>query len=472
MANILVVDDDKKICDLLEAELRRLGHETQSAGTSQQALDLAGADNFDVVYLDVQLPGRSGLEIIPEIRQTPGEPEVIIMTGYGSPDGAELAVKNGAWDYIQKPAPRNQLILALMRALQFREQSRAAKHPALLKRNLIIGESHRINQCLSLVAQAAATEASVLITGETGTGKELFARAIHENSRRNSEPFVVVDCAALPDTLAESVLFGHEKGAFTGAEKPRSGLIRRANKGTLFLDEMGELPIELQKSFLRVLQEHRFHPLGSDREVESDFRVVVATNRNMEDMVQKGEFRQDLYFRLKAFEIHLPALRHRPEDIKPMVIFHTNRLCEHYGIPTRGFSPDFFEALALYDWPGNVRELVNTLEWVLARTVNEPTLFARHLPIEIRAKAARVTVEANREIELETEQEPARPEDIPSFKEYRKQKVEAAETGYLKLLLKQTAGDIQQAMAVSELSKARLYELLKKHGLSAKQSQG
>ena len=226
-------------------------------------------------------------------------PEIIVITGMGHPDEAELAIKSGAWDYIEKPASFEAIKLPLIRALEYRAE-RKPKAPTVLKRNGIIGDSEEITACLELLSQAADSDANVLITGETGTGKELFAKVIHANSRRAKSNFVVVDCTALPETLVESVLFGHARGAFTGAETSEEGLVRQAHGGTLFLDEIGELPVLIQKRFLRVIQEHRFRAVGGRREISSDFRLMAATNRDLEDMVREGRFREDLLFRLRT----------------------------------------------------------------------------------------------------------------------------------------------------------------------------
>ena len=245
-----------------------------------------------MVFLDVRMPDGDGLAMLPLIQAARSAPEIIIMTGFGNASGAELAITSGAWDYIEKGSSVKEITLSLVRALEYRKQKRSSnstRNVVMLKRDAIIGISPAIKACLEQVAQAAECDASVLVTGETGSGKELFARAIHENSRRAPKPFVVVDCAALPDTLVESLLFGHEKGAFTGAEQSRSGLVAQANGGTLFLDEVGELPLSMQKAFLRVLQEHRFRPVGSHREVCSDFRLVAATNRTWRPWCATGD---------------------------------------------------------------------------------------------------------------------------------------------------------------------------------------
>lgn len=262
MGNVLVIDDDKNVCTAISNAVERMGHKTVHALTLKEGLEKACSDSFDVVFLDVQMPDGNGLDILPPIRGTPSSPEVIIITGFADPDGAELAIKNGAWDYIEKPCSVQEMTLPFIRALEYREEKKAAKVPVALKREGIVGSSPKLGACLDLLPQMSNSVANVLITGETGTGKELFARAIHENSPRAGKNFVVVDCAALPDTLVESVLFGHQKGAFTGADKAQDGLVKQADRGTLFLDEVGELPLSIQKSFLRVLQERRFRPVG------------------------------------------------------------------------------------------------------------------------------------------------------------------------------------------------------------------
>ncbi len=288
MANVLIIDDDKLICDWIANVVTRLGHQAVSTHLLREGLRKVQSASFDVVFLDVQMPDGSGLESMSKIKAARSSPEIIVITGLGHPDEAELAIQSGAWDYLEKPASFEAIKLPLLRALEYRAERRSGA-TTVLKRSGIIGDSEKITACLELLAQAATSDANVLITGETGTGKELFAKVVHSNSCRAKRNFVVVDCTALPETLVESVLFGHARGAFTGAETSEEGLIKQADGGTLFLDEIGELPLLIQKKFLRVIQEHRFRPVGGRREIESDFRLVAATNRNLEIMVQAGK---------------------------------------------------------------------------------------------------------------------------------------------------------------------------------------
>ncbi len=467
MATVLIIDDDEKVCKLLSSVIGRLGHDVSSSHTIKQGLDAAQAGAFDVVFLDVLMPDGDGLDVLPLIREAPSSPEVIIMTSQGDPDGAELAIKNGAWHYIEKPSPLEQITLPLVRALQYRQEKHASQRSVLFKRDGIIGQSPRMQACIDLLARAAASETNVFLFGETGTGKELFARAIHENGPRARQNFVVVDCTILPETLVESMLLGHEKGTFTGADRTQLGLIRQADGGTLFLDEVGELPLSMQKAFLRVLEERRFRPLGGRQEVTSDFRLVCATNRRLEEMVRKGEFRSDLLFRLRAMTIELPPLRDRQEDIRDLAIHHTTRICERYQLGTKGFSTDFFEVLCSYDWPGNVRELIHTLERTISVASQEPTLFPNHLPNHIRIQVTRSAIgEAGCTpcpVQLSGEQ---RPSGLPPIRDVREAAVAEAEDKYLRNLMLTTKGCMEEAQTISGLSRARLYALLRRHGLS------
>ena len=464
MANILILDDDKMVCDTLSNVLKCIGHDVTCAFTLDDGLRKATSGAFDVVFLDVWMPDGNGLDVLPRLKEVPLSPEIVIITGEGDPDGAELAIKNGAWDYIEKPASTQDLILSVTRALQYREEKEAGRPAVALKRAGIIGSSRQMTTCLELLAQAAGSDANVLITGETGTGKELFARAIHANSHCANRNFVVVDCAALPETLVESVLFGHERGAFTGADKTSEGLIRQAHEGTLFLDEVGELPRSLQKALLRVLQEHRFRPVGAKLEVVSNFRLAAATNRDLDEMVRRGQFRNDLLFRLRSITIELPPLREREGDMTELAVYHTARVCKRYGMGIKGFSPEFFEALGTYEWPGNVRELLNALESALAAAGNEPTLFPVHLPTQIRIKLARASVSkkiAHKGIPRGDTGEP-----LPRLQAIRQAAIAEAEQQYLQDLMLHTGADIEKVCEVSGLRRSRFYELLKKYNIS------
>ena len=466
MARILIIDDDQLMCQSLSLVARQKGYEATSAYTLGDGLEKVTAELFDVVFLDVNMPDGNGLDFLSKLPKLPSSPEIIIITGYGDPHGAELAIKCGAWDYIEKGASVKEITLSLLRALQYREQKQignATNDMTVLKRDGIVGNSARLKECLDLIAQAAMSDSSVLITGETGTGKELFARAVHQNSNRSKKNFVVVDCASLPENLIEGMLFGHEKGAFTSADQAREGLILQANGGTLFLDEIGEMPLSLQKVFLRVLQEHRFRPLGSNRELESDFRLVAATNCNLDEMVKSERFRSDLLFRISTFVIELPNFRDRPEDIQALARYHTDKICEHYDTPPKEFSPEFLKMLAAYSWPGNVRELVNTLERTIAAARFESILFPKHLPIHLRIEVTKTTMKRGEACQQPMEH--CGSLNLPQLHEYRDSIYSSAEKQYLHDLMALTGNSVAEACRVSGLSPSRLYALLKKQGI-------
>ncbi|HOG16570.1 MAG: Transcriptional regulatory protein ZraR [Syntrophaceae bacterium PtaU1.Bin231] len=465
MANILVIDDEASIRELFRDIVGGMGHGIECACSADEGMKAANTRHFDAVFLDINLPDGNGLTLLSKIRDVPGKPEVIIMTGFGSVENAELAITNSAWDYIEKPIVKTMIELPLLRALQYRETKKETKKVLALRRESIIGGSSAINACLELVAQAAAGDVNALIAGETGTGKELIARTIHQNSRRGGKAFVTVDCASLPPTIIESVLFGHEKGAFTGADRQRAGLVKQADGGTLFLDEIGELPLELQKTFLRVLQEHRFRPVGSSCEIESRFRLIAATNRDLERMAQAGDFRSDLLYRLSTFTIEVPPLRKRLEDIGELILHYTKKFCDRYGTEMKGFSPEFLHACQMYDWPGNVRELVNVLEKAFLAALQEPILFPKHLPMHIRLRMVREVVGC-----LKTDPEKTNA-PLGSLQERRKTAIAREEKQYLQELMAATDGDIASACRISGLSKVRLYVLLKKHGMARKDFQ-
>jgi two-component system NtrC family response regulator len=466
MARILIIDDEETVAHSLMLVARRSGHDCLCESTLALGLLRAQAVPVDLVFLDVRLPDGNGLEMLPRLAQTPSRPEIIIMTGFGDPLGAELAINSGAWDYIEKGSSVKDITLSMARALEYRKQKTtllSQQKVVALKREKIIGNSAELTACLDQVARAAGSEASVLITGETGSGKELFARAVHLNSKRSDRQFVVADCASLPETLVESLLFGHEKGAFTGADKSAAGIFSEADGGTLFLDEVGELPLAMQKAFLRVLQERRFRPVGGHRELESDFRLVAATNKNLNQMVQAGQFRSDLLFRLSSFVIELPCLRARKDDIKELARYYMDYFCDRYALSPKGSCPEFLETLLAYGWPGNVREFINTMERTVLEAREEPVLFAQHLPTPIRAQVAQSGV---RHHDLEPLKEPAIPSGVlPTLNDFRETVYTQAEGKYLLELMKVAGKDLPAACRISGLSQSRLYALLKSHDL-------
>lgn len=461
MAQILIIDDDRDMSFTLTGMVEHMNHTATAAYTLKEGLDKALGGMFDIVFLDVRLPDGNGLAAIPRLQRSADAPEIIIVTAHGDPGGAEMALKGGVWDYLTKPLLLDDLRLSIDRALKYRQQKRRCATPVVIDRHGIMGESPAMKHCIGKLAHAASMDAGVLITGETGTGKELFARAIHANSVRSHGQFVPVDCAALPELLVESILFGHAKGAFTGADKDRSGLIKAADGGTLFLDEIGELPPHLQKAFLRVLQEHRFRPVGMKTEVSSNFRVVAATNRDLDDMIGKGSFRKDLLYRIRTLVIDLPPLRERVQDIKALVLHHTARICDRYGMGPKGFSAECFHVLQQYGWPGNIRELVNVLENTITAAGNEPTIYAKHLPMDIRIQLKSSALEKQQKMPdaaLSIERRSGRLPKMTVF-------VDNAKRQYLQDLMRQTHGDVRQASEIAGLPKTTLYDQLKKYAI-------
>ena len=478
MANVLIIDDDTSVCEMLKRLVGKLGHTATAANTLSEGLQTALGHDFDVVLLDVLLPDGNGLDYLPKIRKAPSAPEVIIMTGFGDADGAEMAIKNGAWDYIQKTDAPKKILLPLQRVTQYRDSVRKNRPtPVALKLDGIVGSSRPMKACFDLLAQAAISDANVLITGHTGTGKELFAHAVHRNSDRANRNFVVVDCAALPETLVESLLFGHAKGAYTDAKQPSQGLIAQAHGGTLFLDEVGELPFGIQRVFLRVLNDRSFRPLGGKQVIKSDFRLIAATNKNLDLHVSDGRFRDDLLFRLRAIHIELPGLRERPEDIAEIAMYHIAKLCERYEVGTKGFAPEFMEILTNFDWPGNARQLVQTLEAAITAAGPGQILFPKHLPKQLRIHAARSAVHVEMPPPVTKPRAPSMPQRstpkpyappavLPTFKQARKAALSIAERQYLEDLMLRSQGDVKEACRMSSLSRSRLYELLKLHSIN------
>lgn len=468
MAHILIIDGSAEFAEALSGDLAEHGLETARCETLSRAMGLLHTGDYKAVLLGDDLTDGDSLEYLATIREIPSFPEVIVISRSRDPDVAERAIRYGAWNYVTKPPNIQRLLVLLERVIAYHTERHSGQCPVSLRREGIIGNSRPLLSCLDSVAQAAASESNVLIVGETGTGKELFARAIHKNSPRSKKPFVVVDCAALPDTLAENLLFGHERGAYTSADSTSVGLVKQADKGTLFLDEVGELPLGLQKVFLRVLEGRSFRPVGGVKELSSDFRLLAATNRDLEAMVNDGEFRRDLFYRLRGIRIQLPPLRQISEDINELACKLIQRHSKRFKMSSKGFSPDFLDALMNYDWPGNIRELINTIEQALSRAGNDAVLYPRHLPRAIRAQVARRILEKDATRERCPEVGTVPTENFPDLKTYRDNQIAVSEDRYLRTLMSITGGDIKRSCSLSGLSRARLYALLKHYGIRRK----
>lgn len=479
---ILIIDDDKRFCETMKSLISRLNYQCHTAYGIHEGLIFLRKQPIDLVFLDVFLPDGNGIDFIEEIRHTPSEPEVIMLTGQGDPDGAELAIQKGVWDYLVKPSTAKDTRLSLTRALMYRKEKLRESQPSHLKVSHIIGRSPELHRCFDVVAQAARTDSNVIITGETGTGKELFAKTIHDNSPRAHENFIIVDCASLTKTLIESTLFGNKKGAFTGAVTDRIGLVESAHKGTLFLDEIGELPMSIQKTFLRVLQEKRFRPVGDTKEVHSDFRLIAATNRSLETMVYENTFRQDLLFRICTISLELPPLRERSQDVHDLALAHIHHLCKKYQLPQKRADQEFFATLSAYPWPGNVRQLFNVLERAVISSGNADTLYAMDLPQDIRIEVTRSTVEKSRDkMSHQTLPRSGYPgvtlpkayefmplsifnQAQPDLREFKS----SMEKRYLEEIIRYTNNNIRKILEISGLSRSHFYALLKKNRISPK----
>jgi two-component system NtrC family response regulator len=458
MGKILIIDDDPAYADMLTRHTEALEHQVAHSATLREGLQSLSRHEPEVVFLDVMLPDGNGLDGIREIRSAACQPEVIIITGSGDEEGAELAIRYGAWDYWQKGRSAKGIALPLKRAMEYRQERMAHRRDRVLDCHDLVGSSPAMHACFDLIREAAGSDAAVLLHGETGTGKELVARAIHRNSARAKKAFVVVDCASLTETLMESVLFGHERGAFTGANADRTGLVRQAHEGTLFLDEIGELPLSAQKAFLRVLQEKRFRPVGSDREAASDFRLIAATNRDLVQMVKAGTFREDLYFRVQSLSVALPPLRTRERDVVEIAKTLLVGIGERQRQPSKSMSQAFVDALEQHAWPGNVRELVQAIECAVASAGALPTLEPVHLPVQVRVQLARAAVKPD--LNLQRPQSPYA--SYPTLAMAR----DSAVSAYLVRLIEDTHGDMDAACELADLSRSRLYDLIKLHGIS------
>ena len=365
---ILIVDDERSLREFLEIFLRKGGYEVSVAEGGQAAIDLfeAGSE-FDLVLTDLMMPNINGMAVLEAVKDRFPDTQVLMMTAYATADTAIEAMKKGAFDYIQKPFKVDEIQVVIEKALTQRRlleenrQLRAEVHRRYSFHN-IIGRSERMQAVFDLVQRVADTRTSILVTGESGTGKELIAKAIHHNSRRKDAPLITVNCGAIPENLMESEFFGHVKGAFTGAHANKSGMFAAADKGSIFLDEIGELPMHLQVKLLRVLQERKIRPIGSTEEVAIDVRVIAATNLDLEEAIREGRFREDLYYRLNVIRIEIPALRHRRDDVPLIARAFLRRFTEDMEKQIEDFQPEAMERLMAYSYPGNVRELENIIE--------------------------------------------------------------------------------------------------------------
>lgn len=392
---ILLVEDNRDERELLSELLRGQDHDVEPASGFSEACELLQSQVFDTVVTDLQLGGRDGLEVIGAVSNfQPGVP-VIVVTGHGSLNVAIEALRSGAYDFITKPVDAQLLEVALRRSLERRAiqtQLEELREPRSSRElGALLGECAPMKRVYELMERVADTPSSVVVTGESGTGKELVARALHDLSSRRDQPFVAINCSAVPASLLESELFGHEKGAFTDAKRSRDGLFVQAHRGTVFLDEIGDMPEEMQPKLLRVLQEQVVRPVGGDRETSVDVRVVAATHRDLEEQIERGRFREDLYYRLNVVQIHLPPLRSRGNDILVLAAAFLKSSAERLGRPVREISPEAAELLLNFDWPGNVRQLQNCIERGVTLARFEQ-LTPQDLPEKVRNFQAPATV--------------------------------------------------------------------------------
>ncbi len=462
--SVLVVDDEELLVRSCARILEHEGFVVRTASRGREALELAGRHRPDIVLTDLMLPDIDGLELLQEVRQLDPDVLVIMITGYATVDSSVAAIKAGAYDYIPKPFTATQLQILVGRAAR---QVRLARDNARLRDQLrerhlldgVIGSSEPMRRLFELIQRVAPTEASVFVRGESGTGKELIARAIHRQSRRGEGPFVAVNCAAFPDALLESELFGHEKGAFTGADEARRGLMEAASGGTFFLDEISEMPLELQAKLLRVLQERKIRRVGGEAETPIDIRVIAATNRDPDELVGAGLLRQDLFFRLNVVPLRVPPLRERRDDIPRLALHFLRHFAVQYErdgeLPLR-LSSDSMNALINYSWPGNVRELQNLMERVVSLAGPGEEIRIGEMAEEFQLAVGAVG-----------------PTDgvVNTTKLFHLAKEEAIETferAYLEAILVEHGGNISLAAREAGIDRKTIHRLLNKYGLKVR----
>ncbi len=442
---ILVVDDDPSLLTLLKMRLHSMGFAVTACETGEDALNRAQEDPYDFAILDLRLPDVDGLDLMKELHQHQTQLPVLILTAHGCIPNAVQAMKKGAYGYLTKPFDDKELQESIDKALTTKRMGEEIHRLQLLVNELyglenVVARSPQMHAVLQQVARVSKTDTTICISGETGTGKEIIARVIHCNSPRASKPFMAVNCAAIPETLFESELFGHLKGSFTGAYQNKRGLIHSADKGTLFLDEIGEMPLSLQGKMLRAIQNREILPVGGQVPIKVDVRILAATNKDLELAVREGRFREDLYYRIHVVPLHLPPLRERREDIPFLAQFFLKRHAEHHHKVVKGFSPEATQRLLTYAWPGNVRELENTIERAVVMSLHE-TITLEFLPLSPQAITQSGSLQPLTEAK------------------------EAFERDYLKDLLRATQGNISRASQIAGRYRADFYKLLKKYGL-------
>jgi len=441
--NILVIDDERKMTVLIENALTDEGFAVTSSNSPEEALGLIDKHSFDIIITDLSMPKVTGIDILEKAKQK-GGCEVILMTAYGSVESAVWAMKNGAADYIQKPFPMDELVLLCRRLAEKQKLVGLSELMAGDLKNItsdrFIGKSPAAQKMLDMISKVAPTDTSVLLIGRSGTGKELAARMIHENSSRKDKPFIAVNCAALTETLLESELFGHEKGAFTGAVAQKRGRFELADSGTIFLDEIGETSAALQTKLLRVLEERQFVRVGGVDNVAVDVRIIAATNRNLKEEIENGRFREDLFFRLNVFPIEIPTLAERIDDIGELAEYYLNK--KNYPFPR--LSDEVLALLKSYNWPGNIRELKNILERAMILAAGKK-IEMEHIGIEDESEKAPLEV--------------ALPKDTPAG-------LEDAEKRMIEEALKKADGNKTEAAKLLKITRRRLYSRMKFHGMS------
>lgn len=457
----LIVDDEaelrRSLISIMQAQLPELQFEFTEASTGLQAVEKVANGDFDLVLMDVKMPEMDGLEALAKIKTKSPSTFVVIMTAHSNLQDAVIAIREGAYDYIEKPINPQRLTDIVKKSLEAREMvSELAMSNPIFDDDVdseFVGRSHKMRQVFDLIYKLCKVETTVLIRGENGTGKELVARAIHYNSPRKSGPFVAVNCGAIPESLMESEFFGHEKGAFTGASERKIGKFQFANNGTLFLDEIGELKPEMQVKLLRILQEKKFIPVGGNREVKTNARIVAATNRNLEKMIQDGEFREDLFYRLNVMPIFLPPLRERLDDIPALVQTFIRKFAgSHPASTINGIAPEALQLLSNYRWPGNIRELENAIERAFI-VENSSQITVESLPDHIRNKPATAR---------------PLPNTIQGILDYEVFK-EKSEKDFIVSALKANRGRINQTVAHANIPKNTLLRKIRKYGINVKE---